>query len=274
MNKRIVKIVILFFLIVIVIIGGYFIYKRIEYNKHTFSINIYDYVSPQAVEVFNVNKKYDLDEVFVYDSSFRNLLYYLDDYLSFPVIFSRSENGSRLLLLKVKHAEEDDIKKAITKYASTSYVKEREYKNIPILFYTTENDQYIMCSFYKGLLAISTDYMAITSFIDTDIENTFFNMERQNEPAISKVLSNEPLSLFYKLNDCCLALGYRATADTINLDGYILSINENVSDNNTIPYKIDLPEDICLDEFCMDTLSGILSVKIVLNKIGDTMLNK
>jgi len=277
MYKRVVKIIILFVLLGIVVAGGYYIYKRVE-NKKEFSVtNIYNYISPESTEVFNINKKYGLDELFAYDTSFQDLIVSLKDDISYPVILSKSEDGNKVLIVKYNTESERNIKDKIAANASSGFTGKRKYKHTTAYFYPVGENDYIIAAFYKGLLAISKDYKCITTFIDYDTENTFFSPE-QNEEITTRILSNETASLFYKIDNYMIALEYGIRNDTIDLDGYILEdkLNTNAShmDYELLLYKIDLPNDRCIEDVEIDSINKPVLVKITLNKIPDLMLNK
>lgn len=95
MMKRWIKIIILFVLIVIILIGGWGMYKALEYNKQSFSVDIYKYISPQATEVININKGYTLNDLYIYDSSFAGLIKVLDNDITYPVVICKFKDGKK-----------------------------------------------------------------------------------------------------------------------------------------------------------------------------------
>lgn len=96
MAKREIKIVILFILIIAVLIGGWRLYNKLEKNKQSFSVDIYEYISPQAVAVININREYNLDMLYQYDPSLRSLTGVLGENLSFPTIISKYKDNSNV----------------------------------------------------------------------------------------------------------------------------------------------------------------------------------
>lgn len=277
MYKRVVKIVILFILLIVLIAGGYYVYKQIEDKKEHFAVSIYDYVSPRSIEVINISKKFELDKLLVYDTTFHHLVNAVEDDILFPAVVSKYSNEQKVLMARYITGSERDMKAAVSDYASSSFTSRKEYKNAEILFYTLGVDSFIVCTFYKGLFVISGSFQAITAFVDSDIENSYFGESIDKEPLYR--LLDEPLAIFYTIGGQTMALRYNAKGDTIYLDGYILSNrnNDNVRDKtgyDILPYRLDLPDNVCIDSCEIDTSLEPTSVKLTLNKMPEIMLNK
>jgi hypothetical protein len=163
-----------------------------------------------------------------------------------PVIISIFQNGESVLLTKANHKQESNIKSFIKQSVSAlSYsVKKRPYKDAELLFYSLEKNEFLVCTFYKGLFAASKDYRPIEKFIDSDPENTFFS---DNKDFVSKMLESASVSIYIKLKNNFLALNYIARNDSVKLDGYILKPDSLPADNAAISYLIK-KEEILLTE--------------------------
>lgn len=270
MAKRKIKIVILFILVITILTGVWHFYHKLEYNKQSFSVDIYGYVSPHAINVININREYNLDKLYIFDPSLRNLTEILGDNLSFPIIISQFNNNEKILITRVSQNRETEIREYIQTYIAPDFSpKWRKYKNADILFYALPDNQFLICTFYKGIFAISYNYKPIEAFIDSDPENTFFSDE-QNADLITKIRNSNPVCIFAKTKDNTLALDYSAQNDTIRLTGYILNnIHREDSigkDYSIIPYLVRFPDSLCIDSIAVEQENKPVNVKILLNK--------
>lgn len=266
MTKRNAKIVILFILVVAVLIGGYWLYKRLEYNKQSFSANIYEYISPQATEVVNINRKFNLSDIFLLNPSYRTIVDALgDDNIQFPAVFIKYENDETILIMR---AIQDDIEGSIS---SVFPLKERQYKDVNMLFYTLSNGDFLICAYHKGLLAVSKSYKPIEIFIDSDTENTFWN-NYKDQGLMLKILDSSPVGFFTKLeNDDILAFDYKYKSDSITLDGHVLKIEKIVTDSintdySVLPYMMSINDSLCIDGYEVFNETNPARLKVFLNK--------
>jgi hypothetical protein len=272
MAKRKIKIVILFILVITILIGVWHFYHKLEYNKQSFSVDIYGYVSPQAINVIHINREYNLDKLYIFDPSLRNLIKVLDDNPAFPLIISEFRNNERILITRVSREREDEIKEYIgTSVAPDFSPMERKYKNAGILFYVLPEDRFLICTFYKGIFAVSYNYKPIEAFIDSDPGNTFFSNE-ENSEIITKIRNSNPVCIFAKTNDNTLVLDYSVQNDSILLTGYILDDRQKAKedsigvDYSVIPYLIRFPDSLCIDSIAVREENKPVNVKIHLNK--------
>lgn len=268
MIKRGVKIVILFVLVVTVLIGGWHIYKGLKYNKQSYGIDIYDYVPPQAVEVLNINREYNLSEIFAFDPELKILTTVLGEEFTAPIIISKYKNNKKILITKAKQEQEDIIKECIAKNIALPYeARERLYKDSKILFYSLPDNGFLVCTFHKGVFAVSPSYKLIELFIDSDPENTFFSDEK-NQELLVKMRNRAPVSLFIQQDGGILAFDYQSRNDSIKLDGYMYD-NKTESDSvdyQIIPWKMNIPNSLCIDSFHVSDQNKPVSIKIFLNK--------
>lgn len=271
MSKRNVKIVILFLLIVIVLIAGWSLYRRLEYNKQSFSANINDYISPLAEEVIYINKGYGIDEIYSLYPYTKELIDVFGGEYSPPIAILKYKNEESVLLAKASIDQELTIKDFIKNSISPYYpVKKRKYKDAEILFYSLPNNNFLICSFYKGIFAISKNYKPIEIFIDSDPENTFFSNEN-NKEIIERILANPSINIFTHIEQDMLAVNYTIHNDSITLAGYVLRANEIASDSvspdySVIPYMINIPDSLCIEDYTISEENKPISMKIFINK--------
>lgn len=269
--KRGVKIVILFVVIIALLYGGWYMYKRLEYNKQSFATDIYQYVSAQAIEVININKTYNADKLYTYYSPSVELLNILGDQIYPPIIISRYAKEKNVLTMRVGKEEEELIKEHITKDIAIPYLpKKLYYKDNEIFIYALKNDKFLACTFYKGLLIMSYNYKLVKNIMDTDPENYFFS-DKDYKKTLKDAINKYPISVFVKLQDNdILAMDYNCKNDTITLDGYLLSKANNdsiTSTNKLIPFLISVPDSICIDGYEIYNENNLTKAKITLNKI-------
>lgn len=266
-----IKIVILFVSVTLLLLGGWYMYKSLDYKKETFSENIYNYVSPQATEVFNVNKDYNIDDILTYNPALSDLTQTVNDYLTPPILITKNKDNSYILTAKAKYEHYSDILDYIERHIALPYpAKQTQYKDVDIFSYTMQDEGFLCVTLYKGIFAVSRSYKTICTFIDSDPENTFFN-DNVNRSRMEKICINSPVSIFIKDEKNIFALDYKLQNDTINLSGYMLDIPSSISDttqtdNRYAPYLINFPENTCIDSISVES-NNPPSVKIILNKM-------
>jgi len=270
MTKQWVKIIILFILIIIIFIGGWFMYKRLEYKKESYDTNIYDYIPSQIEEVFNINKEYNLNDIYVYDSEYTFLVNALDKKYAYPLVLCKDNKDRKLLLVKIHKYEESEISDYIkSRIALPFQPEQREYKGEEIVIYPLHDDQFLVYAYFKGILAISKSYGLIEEFLDTEPENSFF-YSIGNVELIDRKIANNSISMFAKLGDKILALDYKAKNDIIDLQGYIFDKQKNLNalaSYDLIPYLMTIPENLCIEGYEISEENNIPAIRIVLNKM-------
>lgn len=265
MIKQGIKIVILFVLVITVLIGGWHMYKGLKYNKQSFAVDIYDYVSPQAVEVININREYNLNEIFTFAPELKSLTKVLGEDFSVPIMISTSKNNKNILVAKPKQEQESIIEEYIEKHIALPYTaKERFYKDTRVLFYSLSDGGFLVCAFHKGLFAASYSYNLIELFVDSDPENSFFSDD--NKELLLKTLNNSPISLFLRQDGGILAFDYQSQNDSTILDGYIYNKKYDSIDYQRIPWNINIPDHLCIDSFHISAENKPVGIKIFFNK--------
>ncbi|MDU1890710.1 MAG: hypothetical protein E6767_08470 [Dysgonomonas sp.] len=268
MVKRFVKIVILFVLIILVLLGGWRMFNSLERNKQFFSENIYNYVSPEAVEIISINKKYKSGDLLLYDTDLYDLIPIDKDFLLSPVIITKDKKENRVLLAKIKYEDQQEILYFIKNYvAAPIREKNTRYKNTDIYTYSLQDGRFLSCTFYKGIFVASRSYKSIKSFIDTDTENSFFkNYE------IEHIDKQSPIDIYIKVDNNVFVLDYAKDNDTIKFTGHIYDTPSRKFDSIKIgyeylPYFIPLHDSLCIDKIDIMNENYPPEVKIVLNKI-------
>lgn len=271
-----VKIVILFLLIIFTIVGGYTLYKRLAINKQSFDVEIYDYLAPSGIEVININKSYNVDDILILYPSIRDLMSIVGDHYSLPLVVSIYENQKSLLMTKVSSQEFNDIKKELeSRMLSNFPTKSIKYKDVDVFLYPVSENQFVVYSFHNGIFAVSKNLKLIEDFIDTDPHNSFFSGLNSNEDLkvhIEQILASETVQLFKKTDNYFLALDYSRNNDSILLDGFISVWDSRITsdsvnlDFGVLPYQFNLPDSLCLDSCFISDDSIFPRLKLFLNK--------
>jgi len=266
MIKRRIKIVILFIIVVVLFIGGWYMYKRLDYNRQSFAENVYQYVSPKAIQVINVNREYNLDELFLYDNSLYELTNILGRKKPVPIVISKYEDGDIVLMTKVNLDQQNTIKEHIASQVALPFpVKKQQYKDTEVFVYCLPDGTFLACSFYSGIFVASKSYKQVCDIIDADIDNSFF-ANSEDEEMISRILERIPVSMYIKSEKGILALDYSVRSDTIKMNGYLYGSGQSDSleiKQKFTPYIIDYPSDICVESYDI-TGSNPPAVEIIL----------
>ncbi len=245
-------------------------YKRLEYNKESYTTNIYDYISPQFSEVININREYNLNELYAYDSTLVELIRIPDREISYPLVVCKNGRGERLLVSKAKRGEAEDIIKHIETYIARPFKpKTRVYKDTEILIYTLSNDRFLACTFYKGLFAASENYKLIEDLITATPDNSFY-ANKENTEIIDKKLTSSPVSISANDGKSLLIMDYKANNDTISLDGIVFRKNQQDSpdaERALTPYLNKLPDYLCIDRYEISDENNLPTFHVILNKM-------
>ncbi len=271
MIKRRIKIVILFIIVIALFWGGWYMYKRLDHDRQSFAENIYNYISPDAVEVVNINREYNLNEYLIYDDTLRYLTNVLGSEKPVPIVLAKYGNGRAMLTVKVNLEQQSDILEHIESQVALPYpVKKRVYKDVEVCIYSLPDGDFLVCAFHNGIFAASKSYKLIKNFIDhgSNAENTFFTVTGDDE-IISKMLDRIPVSIFIKNENKLLALDYSIRNDTMKMEGHLYGGNypDSLTLSQTFtPYIIDIPSNICVDSYTTAITNNVPSIKIILNK--------
>ncbi len=270
MTKQGIKIIILFILVTIVSYIGWHMYEGLQAHKQYYNENIYDYIPAQACEVFHINRKYSLHDLSVYDSVPFHLVKIIDNQLHLPVIITKNSDNKHLLLMRTGREQAENIFQYIQQNIALHYPPRiKKYKDAEIEIYSLRNDEFLTCTFYKGLFFMSYNYKLVIDAIDTKPTTSFF-LQTDNMQKVNDMLRKAPLSIFIKLEENKLALEYRKLNDIIMMDGYILDKQNTDSmkiEKALTMYLSTIPDSICIESYRVYPKNNLMAVKIILNKI-------
>lgn len=264
-----VKIVILLILLLIGLVCGWYMYRRLNYNKQVFDTDIYACIPPGSKQVININREPYRDNLNIYEPDFDYLITPLSAVIGLPIIITADKDTNKTLLCKTNLEQEGSIKYILRKDIAPAFApKVKLYKNQKIYFYSLPNNRFLLCTFYKGIFAASYSLKSIQEFINLDSENTFFSSitNKEDEDVVYKIKHSSPISVFLKNNDNILALNYAAGKDSMILDGYILNRYYNQPIDSCIAYQLPLRDSLCLDYFSIADSNKMTMIKIRLNK--------
>lgn len=245
-------------------------YKGLQTHKQYYNENIYDYIPSQACEVFHINREYNLHDLYVYDSALFHLVKIIDNQLHLPVIIARNSENKHLLLMRAGRDQAENIFRYIQQNIALHYPPRiKKYKDAEIEIYSLRNDEFLTCTFYKGLFFMSYNYKLVTDAIDTKPTTSFF-LYTDNMQKVDDMLRKAPLSIFIKLDENKMALEYRKLNDTIIMDGYTL--DKQNSDSIKIEkaftmYLGSIPDSLCIDSYQVYPKNNLIAAKLILNKI-------
>lgn len=248
-------------------------YKRLSYDKEVFDTDIYACIAPRASLVININRNHGLETLYLYNSDFKYLTQTLGKSISFPLVIAQYEGEGTVLLSKVNKEKEDEIKHLLKEKLSSGFApKERTYKNARILFYSLPDNRFLACLFYKGIFAVSKNYKLLEELADANPNISYFENEAHIE-VLQKVKNNSPVSFFINTGSVTFAVDYQTQNDLIVLKGYILkkhtdSITIDSLNHNYLlyPYRLVLPDSLCIDSADVILFNNILTTKISVNK--------
>lgn len=268
--KRWIKIIILFILIVIIIGGGLNMYRTLEYNKQSFSADIYNYASPLAEQIININKEYDINKLLIYDSTLVQIIPLVKNHITAPFIICDFVDNKKALVTKVTRDQEIHLKNKLENSTSADYPPLiKAYKDFRIIGYKLPDNEFIFCTFHQGISIISRSYKQIMDIIDTDPENTFFTNE-DYEKEILDIKENAPVGLFIKHDRDMLSFDLQIYQDTIEMKGYILQYEKRDSTSfyfKVLPHLLSLQKNICIDYVEIQYKNNLPTAKIILNKM-------
>ncbi|MBD8390275.1 hypothetical protein [Dysgonomonas sp. BGC7] len=270
MIKQRIKIIILFILLLSIIVAGGYMYKRLEYNRQSFASDIYSCIPAQTKTVININKLRNINQI-ISDSTLVKLANISHDMVSYPILICKNDKGESLLLAKINPEQETTIKAHIKTQTNSEFsVKERKSKNAEILFYPLSGDNFLVCTFYHGLMAISKSYKYIEDFTHSPTDSMPLEELIRNKQII-QTFQNYDISCFTKNNRNMLALAYNITNDTIFAEGYAM-LPDNSNDtllirSNIMQHIQSLPDSFCIDNYQISTKENPATVRFSLNKI-------
>lgn len=257
-------------LTLLLIIGGAKLYNRLSYNKQAHATDVYQYIPPDAGHLVRINNSQGLQNVCRYDSTFAYLATPLRKYINYPLFVISFGNG-QLLMSKVSPEHETEMENIIGSVITTPpYVKKEKYKDAELLFYAMTDNQFIVCTFYKGVFAISKNYKLIEKVIDMK-GNTFFQ-DRAIEELQIDMKHKYPSDIFVKSDSLNSIMGLNLVNDTLIFEGYLkfdddinINIYKDILNIDTLHYsiaEIDTPHS-----------EDNIFIRVSLNKKEETAFN-
>ena len=221
MNKNVLKIVILIALFISILVYGWGLLQKLSYNRLVFETNVYDHVPYNAKAVVNFSRNYHFEEYFELDTTNMYLLEPIKEFITYPLVIVKFEEGEDLLLMKATKEQEESIKQVFhDKIAPYHAPKVKKYENAELMFYSLPNNDFIISTFYRGIFAISKDYMQIQNFVTSNSPSNFFeNSNAQQDNCIKKTRENAATSLFIHSDSTTFALTYHKKDSILHLEG-------------------------------------------------------
>lgn len=259
--KRTIKGIILFILLLVLVIIGIRMYRQIRDNRQNYNTDIYNCLPEHASQVINIGRNYHLEDVFYYDSAF-SFLPRLIKQLSFPILIAKVDNDY-LLLSRITNKQYESINDIFKEDISTASPKVLTYNETDILFYPMPKQEFIICSLWKGIFILGTDYKMVETFMTKNNSEPFFY--GYDSQILSHIASNSSISLYIKNEKDLLAMNYAFRNDSLFLNGYILgdrvNINRYQNDSLTI-FNNKFRTNIKIDSLVNDiVISALLNKK-------------
>lgn len=221
MNRRILQITIFLTLFISIFVYGWGLFQKLSYNRLVFESNIYDYISDDATSVVNFNRNYYFDEYFQLDSTNRYLLDPIKEEITYPLAIIQFEEGEDLLLMKATKEQEESIKKIFHQSIAPFHApKVKKLGKAELMFYSLSNNEFIITTFYKGIFAISKNYIRIEELVNDRTTSTFFSSTDDVLNFYTRRLRENVATSFYSnVDSTTFALAYLKKDSTLKFEG-------------------------------------------------------
>jgi hypothetical protein len=245
-------------------------YTNLEYNRQSFTTDIYDYIPTQAYETIIINKEYKIDQLCSYEPEVKSLIETVPNNISYPVVICKSIDNKNALIIKAKKNESENITNHIKNNISLSYPPLiKNYKDKSIQIYNLSGDNFLIYTIHKGIIIISNSYQLTQDILDTDPENTFFSNDIYAQE-IKDIREKSNIAIFFKHNQNLFAFDYNTANDTICLEGHLLLKNEADSmlfRKENMLSILNIPDSLCSS--FSNSISGYTPplIQIKLNKM-------
>lgn len=267
--KRIVIFSFISILLVLLAIGGINMYKKLNYNKLAQETDIYTFIPSCARSVTRINNTQGLQNYNYVDSGFVFLSEPLKKYFLYPLFILR-QDSTDLFMTKVNPENEDKIKEIINfSLTGSPYPKQRQFRDATILFYGMPDEEFLACTFHKGIFASSRDYRLVEKIIETG-GNLFFTDINIKELQ-AEIKRNYPADIFHKSDSFTYIMGFNRHSDTLIYEGCIKASDSIQTDimrlikPDTVHYNIN--------EIDTTYINNIIFLKFSLNKKPGIMFN-
>lgn len=216
-----IKISILSILAILIIGGGYITYRKLIYDKKVFETDLRAFIPLSSKSVLQINKEKDTKRLMPYLTNlpkpYSELMH--TSLFNYPLYFLNDELGL-LMLAKQTNSQKDDIQNILRTVIFPGFApKEKEYKGALIQFYTSADQNFFCCMFYKGIFAASYNYKLLENIVDTHGESDFFKpfAEIENYEKIKPVYC---ANLYQKDSSKISAFNINIDSIGLKLEGY------------------------------------------------------
>lgn len=204
-----------------ILVYGWGLFQKISYNRLVYTTSIYEHIPTDALAVINFSRNYHFEDYFELDTTNCYLLTPIKESITYPLAIVQFDKGEDLLLMKATKEQEGNIKNILHRIIAPVHApKVKKAIDAELLFYSLPNSEFITATFYKGVLAISKDYVRIEQFVNRDIRSNFFDTDNdQMKFYTQKIRENEATSLFINTDSTLLAFAYHRRDSTMQLEG-------------------------------------------------------
>lgn len=262
--KSALKIGALSIFIIAIIISGLIMFQRLNYNKQVFDTDIYLHIPKNATSIIQVNKAKDLPEILPFAKQLEPIIKTLEKNINFPCLVLEFENDY-YFVSKLTVEQESKVENLLSNKIFTSFAaKERIYKETRLSFFPTENNNFFVSMFYKGMFVCGFNYKLLENIIDTHADTSFFE---ENENILKKAKNTYSANIFKKNDNQITVLNLNFEEATISIEGYTApTIYDKwpcpiqTSDSLNIDYKI-FPDSLV--SYQIDRSNAILSDTLI-----------
>jgi len=263
-NKYIIRTSIISVIIICLIITGIVMFRKLSYNKQVFETNLYDCLPLNVSGVLQINKEKEVQNLMPVFDSFKKITTSLRQAISYPLLFAEQKN-SLYLLARVNDEQEDKVRDLLNNVLFASIPpKEVPYKNVKFLFYTTEDNQFFVCTFYAGVFIGGFNTLLLEDFVDIINKNALgIAQTPMGKEVTDKIKNHYPANLFLNNNGNFSVLNISLDNGKIKMEGvdtnsppdnwtctnitHPLKINYSIFPNSTVYYKADMEKAFVID---------------------------
>lgn len=214
-------------------------FRRLSYNKQVFETNLYDCLPLNTTGVLQVNKERELQPLLPVFGNVQKIASNIKSVINYPLLLAEQKN-SLYLLAKVNEQQEKDLRDRLnTSIFPELPPKEVPYKNVKFLFYTADDNQFFVCTFYAGIFIGGYNTLLLEDFVDI-INKAALGIAQtpSGKEIVEKIKSHYPANLF--LNNKGSFSVFNITMDDarVKMEGFDTSnmIGKwNCSDNADLP---------------------------------------
>lgn len=222
MMKRPLQIIFLVTLLILMLVYSWNLFHKISHNRLVFVTSVDDYIPSNVKTIINFNRNYNLDLYFELDTTNIYLLDPIKDNITYPLVVNKFEKGDDLLLMRATREQEAIIKKVFYEDIALFHTpKIKRVGEAELLFYSLPQNEFITICFYKGIVAISKDYIKVEQLVATDRTTSHLlnTSDYQINYDIQRIRDNASASLFTQWDSTIFALSYHKGDSLLFLEG-------------------------------------------------------